>query len=282
LIRKISAERIRQETTKMITGPNPDKAIEMIQDTGLLEQFLPEVSGLDGVEQAPENHPEGDAFRHTLIVLSLLKNPSEELAWAALLHDIGKKSTSVFDPKKGRISALGHEKAGEELAGPILKRLKFSNKVADSILWLVANHMKMHHFLEIGDVKKAALIRNPMFDTLIDLTSADSRSTGKEDPAPELREFVKNAPDRLRASEPLIDGNDLRKLGLRPGPDFKKILDKVSDKQTEGTIETKEDALRFASNMIKSLQGIAKKESLGTISKQILGICKVGDVNETR
>lgn len=210
LIRKISAERIRQETTKMITGPNPDKAIEMLQDTGLLEQFLPEVSGLDGVEQAPENHPEGDAFRHTLVVLSLLKNPSEELAWAALLHDIGKKSTSFFDPKKGRISALGHEKAGEELVGPILKRLKFSNKVADNILWLVANHMKMHHFLEIGDVKKAALIRNPMFDTLIDLTSADSRSTGKEDPAPELREFVKNAPNRLRSSEPLIDGNDLR------------------------------------------------------------------------
>lgn len=274
LAKKISAERIREEMTKMLMGPNPDKAIKLMQDTGLLEQVLPEVSELVGVDQPVKFHPEGDAFVHTLLVVSSLHNPSEELAWAALLHDIGKKSTSVYDQKKDRITFNGHDKAGAELADSVLRRLKFPGKTVNNIVWLIENHMKAHKFFELGDVKMSVLLRNPMFDALLDLAVADGKaSAGHEDESQKIRDFVKNAPKRFRETEPLINGNDLKDMGIKPGPVFKKILDKVVEKQIEGSIETREEALSFASHMAKSLGG---NESI-PLARRILGVIGINE-----
>lgn len=270
LAQKISAERVRDEMTKMLTGPHPDKAMEMMQETGLMRVLIPEVAELNGVEQDPGDHPEGDVFKHTMAVLSNMKKPSPVLAWSALLHDTGKKSTYAIHPKKDKITFHGHEEAGAEDTKKILRRLKFPNKEIDEIVWLVINHMKIKDFFKMKDPKKAALVRNPMFNDLLLLTSADSGASGHEDVSSEVREYLKTAPERISHTEPLINGNDLKDLGLRPGPEFKKILDKVAEKQIEGSIETREEAIKFATQMARSLGG---KPTEG-LAKSILGITR--------
>ncbi|MGH9459758.1 MAG: CCA tRNA nucleotidyltransferase, partial [Vicinamibacteria bacterium] len=92
-IQAVSGERIRNELVSIFTGPHPEEGLRLLESYGLLSPLLPEVSAMKGVEQSKEYHPEGDVFAHTLKILSLLKRPTVSLAWAALLHDVGKPPT---------------------------------------------------------------------------------------------------------------------------------------------------------------------------------------------
>ncbi len=128
-ITSTSAERIRDELLKMLTEGGTRRAFEMLDDTGLLHQILPEVSAMKGVAQPPEFHPEGDVFTHTLLMLDLLNHPSAALALGVLLHDAGKPATQT---RTDRIRFNDHDKAGAVIAREVCERLRLPRRDTES------------------------------------------------------------------------------------------------------------------------------------------------------
>ena len=135
-IHLVSRERVRDELTKMLTEGRARRAFELLDVSGLLQQVLPEISAMKGVEQPPQFHPEGDVFVHTLLLLEKLQaGCSPTLAWGALLHDVGKPPTFRVAPDRIRFD--GHVEVGLKMAADICRRLHFSNHDTDQILALV-------------------------------------------------------------------------------------------------------------------------------------------------
>jgi len=115
LLAQISPERIRDEFSKIITAVDRARGLDLLADSGLAAVFFPELLELQGCEQPPQWHPEGDVFVHTRIALSLLESPSLELALSVLLHDIGKPATQTWDEQAERFRFNGHDKIGAGL-----------------------------------------------------------------------------------------------------------------------------------------------------------------------
>ncbi len=152
-INQVSRERIRDELVYIFTQPRPDRGLDLLDRLGLLKAILPEVSALKGVRQPKQFHPEGDVFKHTRLMLKLMKQPSPELAWGVLLHDIGKPDTfQIAD----RIRFNGHSTLGAEISQKILKRLRFSNRQVKIIVALVREHLK---FIDARKMKQSTLKR---------------------------------------------------------------------------------------------------------------------------
>ncbi|MDR3012281.1 MAG: CCA tRNA nucleotidyltransferase [Chitinispirillales bacterium] len=241
-IKNISAERIFTETTKMLTGPNPQKSIEVLHDSGLLKQILPEVENTRGVEQPAQFHPEGDVFVHTLLTIGHLpQNPSPALAWSALLHDIGKPQTMTVTD---RIRFNNHHHAGAKLTENILKRLRAPNALIDATVSIVENHM---NFMNVSRMRLSTLKKFLSRETIrdeLELHRADCLSSHGE---LDNYDFVKTRLETFKAEEikptPLITGKDLIALGMKPGPIFGRILGEVYDMQLEDRITTREEAL---------------------------------------
>src|SRR6476620_2044024 len=137
-IHQVSNERVRDELTKMVTDGEARRALQLLDETGLLREVLPEISAMKGVEQPPQYHPEGDVFVHTLLLLENLPHPCPPtLAWGALLHDVGKPPTFRVAPDRIRFDE--HAKVGTKMAEAICQRLRFSNDETKQILLLVEN-----------------------------------------------------------------------------------------------------------------------------------------------
>ena len=244
-IGRVSAERIRDELTRILTEGQPRRGMELLDETGLLAEVLPECRALQGVEQPPEYHPEGDVWVHTLLMLQSLDRPSAVLAWGVLLHDIGKPAT--FRRAADRIRFDGHVDAGLKIARPILARLKFSNDDTDRILALVANHMR---FMDAPRMKESTLkkfLRLDHFDEHLALHKADCLAShgGLDNYEFVSAKLASLPPEQLRPA-PFVTGHDLIALGLAPGPDFKRILAEAEDLQLEGRLRTREEALAWA------------------------------------
>src|ERR1700752_1564382 len=141
---QVSAERIRDELTKILTEGAARRGFELLDETRLLPEILPEIARMKGVEQPPQFHPEGDVWIHTLLMLEQLPaGSSPTLAWGVLLHDIGKPPTFRPASETGdRIRFDGHVDVGVRMAGDLCRRLRFSKDGTDQIKALVANHMK--------------------------------------------------------------------------------------------------------------------------------------------
>ena len=140
----------------MLTEGHARRAFELLDNSGLLIQVLPEAAKLKGVHQPPQYHPEGDVWTHTLMLLDQLKaGVPATLAWGALLHDIGKPATFSHHPPD-RIRFNGHVEVGVAIAAEILRRLRFSNDDTTQILALVQNHMR---FGDVHRMKTATLKR---------------------------------------------------------------------------------------------------------------------------
>jgi poly(A) polymerase len=242
-IHEVSRERVRDELTRMLTEGQARRAFELLDDAGLLAQIVPEVSAMHGVEQPPEFHPEGDVWVHTLMLLDRLPaGASPTLAWAALLHDVGKPATFVRAPDRIRFN--GHVEVGVRMAEAICRRLRFSKTDTEQILLLVENHMRF------GDVKKMKestlkrFFRLPNFEEHLALHHMDCLSShGMLD----LYEYAKQRYDAAPKEEvrpPLmVTGADLIAAGYRPGPQFKEMLRVAEDAQLEGAIQTREQGL---------------------------------------
>jgi poly(A) polymerase len=244
-IRQVSRERVRDELTRMLTEGQAKKAFQLLDQSGLLHEVLPEIEAMKGVEQPPEFHPEGDVFVHTFLLLEKLPHPcAPTLAWGALLHDVGKPPT--FRRAPDRIRFDNHVKVGVKMAEAICKRLRFSNDDTEQILALVDNHMRF------GDAERMKLstfkkfIRLPRFDEHLELHRLDCESSHRSLAMYNfIREKMEDLPAEQLRPKPLIGGDDLIAAGYKPGPLFKHVLGAVEDAQLDGRLSSKADALRF-------------------------------------
>jgi poly(A) polymerase len=245
-IEAVSRERVRDELTRMLTEGQARRAFELLDQTGLLAQVLPEVAKLKGVQQPPQYHPEGDVWTHTLLLLAQLQSGCPmTLAWGALLHDIGKPAT--FQPPSGpgdRIRFNGHVEVGIAIAADICRRLRLSNDEAAQILALVQNHMR---FADTPRMKAATLkrfFRLNRFPEHLALHRIDClASSGNLDHYYYARERYESMPAEEVRPTPLLTGRELIVAGYHPGAAFRTMLHAVEEAQLEGLIRTAEDAL---------------------------------------
>ncbi len=240
---EVSMERICVEITKMFTSENADIALQLMHDSGLLGYVLPEVESMIGIEQPDEFHPEGDVFEHTKGIMGMLKEPSDVLAFAALLHDAGKPQTfKVSD----RIRFHNHDSVGAEIADRILHRLKFSNEKRRKIVDMIQNHMRFMHAPQMRESTLKKLIRRETFEDELELHRLDClASHGSLDIYDFLVGKWKEFPPEEIKPAPMISGHDLVEMGFTPGPIFQKILSSVEEMQLERKLDSREDALKW-------------------------------------
>ncbi|PIR21973.1 MAG: phosphohydrolase [Deltaproteobacteria bacterium CG11_big_fil_rev_8_21_14_0_20_45_16] len=245
-IQNISAERIFDEFTKMLTEGHAAQAYESLADSGLLGIIMPEALKMKGVPQPPEYHPEGDVWVHTMLLLKQLTTAhSKEVAWGCLLHDIGKPSTFEHHPPD-RIRFNRHAQIGREMSGLILKRLKAPTHLREVVCELVDQHLR---FADVKKMKPSTLkrfLRNPNFPLHLEQHRIDCLASHAN---LELYDFCQQAlaemPEESLRPKPLINGDDLIAMGLQPGPKFKKILEAVETEQLEGRLSSEKQALEF-------------------------------------
>jgi len=242
-IQAVSCERVRDELTKMLTEGRARRAFELLDETGLLKQVLPEVAKMKGVEQPPQFHPEGDVWTHTLMLLERLEAGCPmTLAWGALLHDVGKPPT--FRVAKDRIRFDGHVEVGMAMGAEICRRFRFSNDETRQVLALIENHMK---FADAPRMKESTLkrfFRLDRFDEHLALHRLDCLAAhGILDTWEFVREKHESMPSEAVRPAPLVTGRELIAEGYAPGRRFKEMLHAVEDAQLEGAIATAEEAL---------------------------------------
>ncbi len=241
LIRKVAAERVRDELVCILTEGGARRGFEMLDGTGLLAEILPEVAAMKGVAQPPEFHPEGDVWIHTLLLLEYLRNPTITVALGALLHDVGKPSTFRV---AGRIRFDGHVEAGVALSREILRRLRFSSQQIERVAALVANHMRFKDANRMRESTWKRFLRLPHFEEHLELHRLDClASHGRLDTYELVRaRFAELSAQELKP-KPLLTGADLIAAGYQPGPAFARMLAAAEDAQLESRVRTPEEAL---------------------------------------
>jgi poly(A) polymerase len=263
----VSAERVRDELTKILTEGAARRGFELLDEAGLLQQVLPEVARMHGVEQPPQYHPEGDVWVHTMMLLERLGASAEQtqipfgndkekrvgrtvsptLAWGMLLHDVGKPATfTPPDPKKpgDRIRFNGHVEVGVAIARTILNRFRFSNEEIEQILSLVQHHMQFGDVMKMKQSTLKRFLRLPKFDEHLALHYADCMSAHGDLSKYEFarQKLTEMSEEEIRPKL-LLTGADLIAAGYTPGPKFKEMLRLAEDAQLEGTVRTTEEAL---------------------------------------
>lgn len=245
-ITKISVERIYKELSSMLTNPHPDIAMTLLADWGLMKWVLPEVLDLKGCEQPPRYHPEGDAWNHTMLALANMKNPTLDLTWSVLLHDIGKPASLQY--RDGVPRTPGHALVGSKIATRILTRLHATKNTINQVGLAVYHHMG---FFDVPKMKTSTFLKfinQPHFDELLELHRLDCASGPK---TYETYDFCQEKIKELQASSqkdlpaPWISGYDLIKLKLKPGEKFKKIIKELYDLQLDGKLHNKEEAVSY-------------------------------------
>jgi poly(A) polymerase len=255
-INAVSAERVRDELTRILTEGHARRGFELLDETGLLVQVLPEIARMKGVAQPPQYHPEGDVWTHTLMLLDHLPaHASATLAWGMLLHDVGKPATfTPPDPARAgdRIRFNGHVAVGVAVARTILNRLRFSNDDAAQILALVQHHMQFGDVMKMKQSTLKRFLRLPRFDEHLALHFADASSAHGD-----LSKYVfakqkweELGEEQIRPAL-LLTGEDLIGAGYTPGPVFRQMLTLAEDAQLEGTVTTKDEALALVRRAIK-------------------------------
>ena len=246
-ITRVSAERIRDELLKLFRPPYAARGLDLLHESGLLAQVLPELLPTVTCEQSPDYHPEGTVYDHIRLMLSKLPaEASVELPWTALLHDIAKPVTQS-ECEEGRIHFYGHEKIGADMAQQILQRLRFPNVEIEAIVQTVRYHMQ---FKDAPKMRKATLRRmlmRPTFELELEQHRLDCLgSHGLMDIYDFIREEQTVLQEKPLLLEPLISGRDLIELGIEPGPALGQLLDAVRDQQLAETFSTREEALAWA------------------------------------
>ena len=238
----IAWERIGDEITRILTEGGARRGFELLDESGLLKVLLPEIEALKGTLQSPDYHPEGDVFKHTMLLLSHLQAPSETLAYGCLLHDVAKPL--CFRQDGMRVTFYGHTDKGAVMAEDILKRLKRGRAVWERVSYLVHNHLR---HVQAPDMRLSTLkrfLREDGIEELLELARIDALSSNGD-----LRhyQFCKERLDKLDDEEirppPLVRGSDLIGMGFKPGPMFAEILRRVEDQQLGGELRSRDEAL---------------------------------------
>jgi poly(A) polymerase len=244
----VSAERLREELTKLLTEGAARRGFELLHSSELLKYVLPEVAAMEGVDQPPQYHPEGDVLTHTLMMIEgLPAGSSSTLGWGVLLHDVGKPPTFRPISETGdRIRFDGHTEVGVRMAEEICRRLRFSSDDTAQIMTLVANHMKFKDVTKMRAATLKRFVRLPHFDEHLALHRLDCVSSHRRlDAYDFVRKVLAETPPEQITPPRLLTGDDLMEMGYSPGPLFSQILHALEDAQLESQVNTREDARRF-------------------------------------
>jgi poly(A) polymerase len=242
-ISAVSRERVRDELTKMLTEGHARRAFELLDETGLLKEVLPEIAKMKGVAQPPQFHPEGDVWVHTLMLLEQLEpGCTATLGWGALLHDVGKPPTFRVAPDRIRFD--GHVEVGVAMGAEILRRFRFSNDETRQTLSLIENHMR---FADAPRMKASTLKRFFRLENFPEHLALHRMDCLAAHANLEIYDFVRERYETMPAEAvrptPLITGQELIGAGYAPGPQFKEMLQAVEDAQLEGAIGSQDEAM---------------------------------------
>jgi poly(A) polymerase len=276
---RVSAERVREELTRILREGNSHRGFLLLDELGLLRHILPELEKMKGIEQPPEFHPEGDVWVHTMQMLKLMDEtkgresgargqkvegtgrksddenqegpslyndtyPPAILAWAVLFHDVGKPAT--FERLPDRIRFNGHMEVGAGIARQIGRRLRMSNDEIEAIAELVLDHLKFKDVFKMKTSTLKRFVRRERFLEHLELHRLDClASHGNLDAYHFVRDFGSSLKPEDARPKLFLNGNDLMDLGYTPGPEFKKILTALEDAQLESLITDRETALEF-------------------------------------
>jgi poly(A) polymerase len=247
----VSAERIAEELRQLLVYPQRARGVNLLYDLGLAAVILPEAVAMKGLPQGPPAAPTGDLWDHVMRVLELLgPAPSFALAFAALLHDIGKPRTRARTPD--RYTFYDHEHVGADLAWDICERLKLSGAERERIAWLVKKHQFLCDARHMRRSKLKMTLAHPGIRELLALHRADALASGRStDHVDCCEQLLQEWSAAELNPRPLLTGHDLTDLGLVPGPLFKRLLDAVREGQLEGTIKTAAEARDLVNRLLK-------------------------------
>jgi poly(A) polymerase len=253
-ITEISSERIREELVRIFLSPNRVRGWDLLDASGLMRAVLPELDKMKGCEQPPQFHPEGDVFKHTRIMLEMLPvEASLPLVFSVLFHDVGKPPTAMVEDE-GRIRFNGHDRIGAEMTEAIMERLRFSRAEIDATVEAVRQHMVFKDVPNMRVAKLKRFMARPTFEDELELHRVDCASSHA---MLDNYEFLLKKKEEF-ANEPiipppLIRGDDLIELGLKPGPKFGEILEAVETRQLEGMLRDREEALAWVRKEVEGL-----------------------------
>jgi poly(A) polymerase len=242
-IESVSAERKRDEIVKILTDGPARAGFELLDDSGLLAEVLPEIKRMQGVQQPPEFHPEGDVWIHTLMMLEGLRQPTATLALGVLLHDVGKPPTFAI---RERIRFDGHVEVGAKMAEEICGRFRISTRETERIVELVRHHLRFKDFPQMKRSTRLRFLRMEGFEEHLELHRLDCLSSHRDLTNYDMaRRMLEETPKGEIKPEPLLRGEDLIAQGYTPGPIFRSILRAVEDAQLDGRIHDHTEALRL-------------------------------------
>ena len=247
LITRVSAERVRDELVKLFRPPHAARGLDLLRDSGLLSEVLPEVAAFQTCAQSPDFHPEGTVYEHVRLMLAQLPaDGAEWLPWAVLLHDVAKPVTASRDPETGTIHFYGHEKTGAAMAAEILRRLRFPNRAVEATEAAVRYHMQ---FKDVRQMRKSTLRRMLLRRTFpLELALHRLDCLGSHGRLDHYEFLVREAAELARRPElrpPLLRGEQLIALGLAPGPELGALLAEVRERQLLDELRSPDDALAF-------------------------------------
>lgn len=256
-IKVISAERVREELVKLFRPPHAARGLDLLRESGLLEHVLPELAATIQCEQSSDFHPEGSVYNHIRLMLEQMPaDAGESLPWAVLLHDIAKPVTAQREAGTSRIHFYGHEKIGAEMAGDILRRLKFPNQQTEEIVEAVKHHMQ---FKDVKLMRKATLRRlllRKTFPLELELHRLDSLAS---DGLLESYDYCVAAAEEMKQQPeihpPLLNGHDLQALGVPPGKRIGTLLHEVREKQLADELKNRREALAWVKKQLKAHGG---------------------------
>jgi poly(A) polymerase len=278
-IERVAPERVFGELKRVVGADAVRRGLELMLAYGLTAVVLPELAALRGVEQSEYHHL--DVYDHTLEVLdgvarlqrdpvaagldervgALLAQPfSDEITrgtamrFAALLHDAAKPQTRGVRAD-GRVTFIGHDMVGQDLARQVMERLRASAKLREYIGALVLHHLSLGFLVHREPLDRRAVFlymnaTRPYTDDVTIFTVADRLATRGRNAEAAIAAHVALARRMLDAEppgEPLVSGDDLiRELGIRPGPRLGAVLADLAEAQYAGEIATREEALARA------------------------------------
>lgn len=232
LLQHVSKERIRDEFSKLLLAPKPQAALNTLKDTGLLQQFLPEL--LEGVGVEQNIHHAYTVWEHNVRACEEAP-PVLHLRLAALLHDVAKPRCLTVDEHGGR-HFYHHEVVGAQMANDILRRLRYDNDTRRRVVHLIRHHLALHHYPDMTDAAVRRLIRRiglEHLDDLVQLRIADRKASGtKRSPLSRgatllLRRIEKVLEEdaAFGLKDLAVNGHDvMRILQIPPGPKVGKVL----------------------------------------------------------
>lgn len=247
LIKNISSERIRDELTRIFSSDYPADGIKLLDNAGLLEYILPELTKGRGVDQHGTHHTD-DVFTHSVKALEQCENKNWIVRFATLIHDIGKPVT--YRERNGKATFYNHETVGANIAKQIAERLHFAKEDREKLYMLVRWHMfSVSEFLSDSAIRR--FIRRVGADNttdILDLRTADRLGSGASKTSWRHEGFKKRIIEVQKhipsVKDLKVNGKDVMEiLQIPPGPKVGEILEKLFAEISEDPDKNERDIL---------------------------------------